>query len=67
MGYPRNFRKKSEVNIDKHAQKFLQDLNTLVDVNKYSYLVNNKLKNDHFVGRNSSTFNKYINVIIRKQ
>ena len=64
----RHFRKrKAKVKTDKHARKFLQGLNMLVDVNECSYLVNNKLRNDRLVGRKSSTFNEYVNVIIRKK
>ena len=63
-----HFRKrKVKVKTDKHARKFLQALNKLVDINYCSYLENNELKNDHIVRCNSSTLNEYVNVIIHKK
>ena len=38
-----------------------------MDVNECDYLVDRELKNDRLTGRNSSTMNEYINVIIRKK
>lgn len=46
---------------------FLEGLNAILDVNECKYLVKKELKNDRLIGRNLSTFNEYLNVIIRRK
>ena len=54
-------------NFGKRQSHFLEGLNSIVDVNKYNYLVKKELENDRLIGRNSSTLNEYLNVIIRRK